>query len=134
MVDLASRRTTSPTTPASPTSPATPAGPAGPGSFASSSLTRHLLRGAVGFGGLAGAVLLFPLVGWASLLLVPVGLLALRGCPMCWTMGLIQTLSMGRLRRSCTDGGCALTPAEAPPPAAADRSRQHPPRAAVRGR
>ncbi|WP_411105829.1 hypothetical protein [Streptomyces sp. cmx-4-9] len=76
--------------------------------FASRSLPRHLVRGAVGFGSLAGAVALLPLLGPASLLLAPVGLLALRGCPVCWAVGLAQTLSRGRLRRACTDGRCAL--------------------------
>ncbi|MFI1866278.1 hypothetical protein [Streptomyces jumonjinensis] len=82
--------------------------------FASSSLPRHLVRGAAGFGALAGSVLLLPAAGPISLLLAPVGLLALRGCPMCWTIGLVQTVSMGRLRRSCTDDGrCELTTAGA---------------------
>jgi hypothetical protein len=43
------------------------------------------------------------------LLLAPVGLVALRGCPMCWTVGLMQTISAGRLRRSCSaEQGCTL--------------------------
>ncbi|MFI1017605.1 hypothetical protein [Streptomyces sp. NPDC020965] len=76
--------------------------------FASASLPRHLARGAVGFGALAGAVLLLPVTGPGSLLLAPVGLLALRGCPMCWAIGLVRTVSMGRLRSSCADGRCEL--------------------------
>ncbi|PNE43146.1 hypothetical protein AOB60_11145 [Streptomyces noursei] len=95
--------------------------------FASTSLTRHLVRGAVGFGALAGSVALLPAVGPASLVLLPVGLFALRGCPMCWAVGLMQTLSRGRLRRSCEDGRCTLTtvgrgthPGASPP--AGDRS------------
>ncbi|MFJ3586076.1 hypothetical protein ACIPPS_28150 [Streptomyces sp. NPDC090127] len=81
--------------------------------FASASLTRHLVRGAVGFGGLIGAVALLPAVGPISLLLLPVGVLALRGCPMCWTVGLIQTVSRGRLRRrACESGRCTLTVAD----------------------
>ncbi|MEY9858279.1 uncharacterized membrane protein YtjA (UPF0391 family) [Catenulispora sp. GAS73] len=78
------------------------------GQFASASLTRHLARGVIGFGGIAGGVALIPFVGIAALLLVPVGLVALRGCPMCWTMGLVQTLSAGRVRRECVDGRCEL--------------------------
>ncbi|MVO90360.1 hypothetical protein GPA10_37840 [Streptomyces sp. p1417] len=79
-------------------------------SFASASLPRHLVRGALGFGALAGSILLVPAVGPAGLLLAPLGLLALRGCPMCWTIGLLQTISNGRLRRSCADaeGRCEL--------------------------
>ncbi|MGV9264361.1 hypothetical protein ACWDRR_06835 [Kitasatospora sp. NPDC003701] len=80
--------------------------------FASASLPRHLARGALGFGALIGSFALLPAAGPAALLLLPVGVLALRGCPMCWTIGLIQTVSRGRLKRSCTaDGQCRLTAA-----------------------
>ncbi|MEU6863285.1 hypothetical protein ABZ924_08440 [Streptomyces sp. NPDC046876] len=82
------------------------------GGFASASVPRHLARGALGFGALAGSLALLPFVGPASLLLAPVGLVALRGCPMCWAIGLAETVSAGRLRRSCTDGRCELTRAE----------------------
>ncbi|WP_445398472.1 hypothetical protein ACSMX9_28955 [Streptomyces sp. LE64] len=77
--------------------------------FASRSVPVHLLRGLIGFGSLAGSFLLLPVAGAWSLLLAPVGLLALRGCPMCWTIGLVQTVTRGRLRRSCTGGTCELT-------------------------
>ncbi|MGW0394851.1 hypothetical protein ACWDYJ_29005 [Streptomyces sp. NPDC003042] len=80
--------------------------------FASSSLPRHLVRGVIGFGGLIGSVAFIPMAGPVSLLLLPVGLLALRGCPMCWTVGLIQTISRGRLQRTCEDGRCKLTAAD----------------------
>ncbi|MEU3597436.1 hypothetical protein ABZ714_01670 [Streptomyces sp. NPDC006798] len=80
------------------------------GDFSSRTVPRHLARGAAGFGALAGSVLLLPPLGPWSLLLAPVGLLALRGCPMCWAVGLAQTLSRGRLRRRCGDDGrCELT-------------------------
>ncbi|MDX3535166.1 hypothetical protein PV721_12425 [Streptomyces sp. MB09-01] len=84
--------------------------------FASSSLPRHLLRGAVGISALVGAFALLPLYGPATLALAPVGLLALRGCPTCWAIGLAQTLSRGRLRRECgTDGRCELRTAGSGP-------------------
>ncbi|MFD0339633.1 hypothetical protein ACFVH0_13195 [Streptomyces sp. NPDC127117] len=79
------------------------------GGFAGDTVPRHLARGAVGFGALAGALTLLPVVGPASLLLAPVGLIALRGCPMCWVIGLVETISAGRLRRSCSEGRCELT-------------------------
>lgn len=78
-------------------------------SFASASLPRHLVRGVVGFGALIASVALLPALGLVSLVLAPVGLLALRGCPTCWAIGLVETISMGRLRRSCVDGRCELT-------------------------
>ncbi|UGT52773.1 hypothetical protein [Nocardia asteroides] len=77
--------------------------------FASRSLPVHLLRGAVGFGALIGALALIPVVGPVSLALLPVGLVALRGCPTCWAIGLMQTISRGRLRRSCEGDRCTLT-------------------------
>jgi hypothetical protein len=78
-------------------------------SFASSSLPRHLLRGVLGFGALAAAFALLPAWGPATLALVPLGVLALRGCPMCWAIGLLQTVSRHRLERSCRDGKCRVT-------------------------
>ncbi|NUP03800.1 MAG: hypothetical protein HOW71_17465 [Nonomuraea sp.] len=82
-----------------------------PRSFASASLPRHLARGALGFGALIASVALIPWAGLVSLLLAPLGVLAFRGCPTCWAIGLMQTISMGRLRRSCVDGRCELVAA-----------------------
>ena len=77
--------------------------------FASASVGRHLVRGVIGFGALIASLALLPVVGPVSLLLLPVGVLALRGCPTCWAIGLMQTLSRGRLQRECDDGQCRLT-------------------------
>ncbi|WP_067456615.1 hypothetical protein [Nocardia alba] len=77
--------------------------------FASRSMAVHLVRGAVGFGALVGSIALIPVVGAVSVLLLPVGVVALRGCPTCWAIGLMQTISRGRLQRSCTNGQCTLT-------------------------
>lgn len=83
------------------------------GMFASTSLPAHLARGALGFGLIGAAIALTPSHGPAALLLAPPGLLALRGCPTCWIAGLVQTISAGRLRRTCTENGCTLAPATA---------------------
>ncbi|MBF6296549.1 hypothetical protein IU459_03215 [Nocardia amamiensis] len=83
--------------------------------FASASVPRHLLRGLAGFGAVIAAFALYPLVGFVSLLLVPVGMVVLRGCPTCWAIGLVQTISRGRLRRSCVDGHCTLVGTESRP-------------------
>ena len=80
--------------------------------LASTSIARHLSRGAIGFGLLGAALALAPSHGPAALLLAPPGLLALRGCPTCWIAGLIETISAGRLRRTCTENGCALVGGE----------------------
>ncbi|MBL1079829.1 hypothetical protein JK358_36045 [Nocardia sp. 2] len=76
--------------------------------FASRSVPAHLTRGVLGFGSLVGALALSPVVGWFSLLLLPLGVVALRGCPACWVIGLLQTVSLGRLRKSCENGSCQL--------------------------
>ena len=68
----------------------------GVGMFGSAFLSAHLMRGAA-----AAALLAFAIVDqaahpWASLGAGVAALVALRGCPMCWTMGLVETLSRGR--------------------------------------
>jgi hypothetical protein len=78
------------------------------GAFASVSVARHLLRGVVGFGLIGSAFALAVSQGPAALLLTLPGMVALRGCPMCWFAGLIQTVTAGRLERSCSDGDCRL--------------------------
>jgi hypothetical protein len=76
--------------------------------FASSSVPRHLMRGALGFGLIAVAFALVASHGPVALLLAPIGVVALRGCPTCWIVGLVQTISAGRLKRTCADAGCTL--------------------------
>jgi hypothetical protein len=74
--------------------------------LAGASTARHLIRGAIGFGLIASALALIPSIGVAAFLLAPPGLVALRGCPMCWTIGLIETVSAGRVVRSCSGEVC----------------------------
>jgi hypothetical protein len=68
--------------------------------FASTSLAVHLLRGLAGFAALAGA--LWSAQDWplAALALGALALVAWRGCPTCWTIGLIETASC-RARGTC---------------------------------
>jgi hypothetical protein len=77
-------------------------------SLASASVAIHLTRGAIGFGLIGAALALTQSVGPAALVLAPLGMVALGGCPTCWIAGLIQTVSAGRLRRTCLDTGCEL--------------------------
>ncbi|MFD6892309.1 hypothetical protein [Streptomyces sp. NPDC059957] len=87
-----------------------PAPSTAPGTnFASPSVPRHLARGAIGFGLIIGAIALVPTAGPATLLAAPLALVAFRGCPTCWMVGLAQTISRGRLERQCTAGACTLT-------------------------
>ncbi|MEU8619511.1 hypothetical protein [Streptomyces sp. NPDC048623] len=76
--------------------------------FASRSVPRHLARGAVGLGLIVGSIALVPTVGVVALLAAPLSLIAFRGCPTCWMVGLVQTVSRNRLQRSCEDGVCTL--------------------------
>ncbi|MFD0316371.1 hypothetical protein [Streptomyces flavalbus] len=76
---------------------------------ASKSVPRHLARGALGVGLVVGSIALVPTLGPLTLLAAPLALPAFRGCPTCWLIGLTQTITQGRLRRTCTDGTCTLT-------------------------
>jgi hypothetical protein len=80
--------------------------------FASQNLLIHLSRGVVGLGSFAGSMVLNPTHPLFSLALIPFGLVALRGCPMCWTIGLFETVAAKIAGRSapnaCVDGRCAL--------------------------
>lgn len=78
--------------------------------FASRTITGHLARGTVGLSALGTAVALGPVHPLIALALVPVALIALRGCPACWTIGLIQTVAARSAARrpagTCLDGHC----------------------------
>ncbi|MFD0369240.1 MULTISPECIES: hypothetical protein [unclassified Streptomyces] len=89
--------------------PAT-AKPAAP-NFASKSVPRHLARGVIGFGLIIGSIAMVPVAGPAVLLAAPLSLIAFKGCPTCWMVGLAQTISRGRLERQCVDGVCTITKA-----------------------
>ena len=71
--------------------------------FASGSVVEHVLRGVLGLVLAVGSLALVSGHPWALLGLVGT-VVAWRGCPTCWTLGLLQTLSRGRV--SCTDGSC----------------------------
>lgn len=58
--------------------------------FASPTLREHVARGMIGIGAMALAFASGQLV--LMIPLVIIGLVALRGCPMCWTIGLLETL------------------------------------------
>ena len=68
------------------------------GLFATQSLSGHLIRGAVAF------ALLYVAIGQqhshpvGSVLAALSALVAMRGCPACWTIGLLETIQQ-RLRR-----------------------------------
>ena len=61
--------------------------------LAASSVNRHLRRGAIGLLAVLGAILLLGVLGPVSLVLLPVAAVAWRGCPTCWAVGMVETLS-----------------------------------------
>ena len=68
--------------------------------LASTSIKRHYVRGALGLLALVAAVLGAAVVTPAALVLLIVTVVAWRGCPTCWAVGLMQT------REACSDGSC----------------------------
>ena len=70
--------------------------------LASRSVREHLFRGAAGLAATVLAIVLLAVVGPISLALLPVTAVVWRGCPTCWTIGLLGTLADSRARRGCT--------------------------------
>lgn len=70
-------------------------------------MSGHLARGLLGFAALwAGLHFASHAVGYSAALVI-VGLLLLRGCPMCWAATLIERLRGNRdVPCRCTDGVC----------------------------
>ena len=68
----------------------------GMGMFGSAFLCAHLMRGAAAAALLAWAIFHQTAHPFLSLGAGVAALVALRGCPMCWTVGLVETLSQGR--------------------------------------
>ncbi len=68
--------------------------------FASASVARHLLRGTLGMVAIIAAIRVAPESAAASLILAALALLALRGCPSCWMLGLIETISARRRKQA----------------------------------
>ncbi len=84
-----------------------------PSLFGSRSIGRHLLRGLVGGIAFVIAVPLFFLgQGWLAMtgaaVFGLVSAVALRGCPLCWAVGLVETVIhawRGRPGRACQSCG-----------------------------
>ena len=71
--------------------------------FASTTFAEHILRGVTGVVAIAAAIWLGHIDGNAALAgsigLGLVALVALRGCPVCWTTGLFEMMHSRRLAR-----------------------------------
>ena len=66
--------------------------------FGNKTIGIHILRGILGFASIYGALATLGATIWPSLVLLPAALYFLKGCPMCWTVGLIETLT-GAIRK-----------------------------------
>ena len=62
--------------------------------FGNKTITLHVLRGVLGVAALYGSFSTMNHTIWPSLILLPTAVYLLKGCPMCWTMGLIETIVM----------------------------------------
>jgi len=98
--------------------------------FESKTVTAHLVRGAIGFAAIGGAIAAGAAHPWILIVAVPAALFALRGCPMCWILGLVE-LALARRRGRwfhghCLDGSCERPPRSAPvaPPQPPDRDAE----------
>jgi hypothetical protein len=93
--------------------------------FASRTLGEHLLRGAIGAAAIAAALSVAN--GPSALAAIPLALaalVALRGCPMCWTVGLLETVGRrfgASVSARCEGGACSLNLQSSP----AERESNH---------
>ena len=62
--------------------------------FGNRTIAIHLLRGVLGILALYGSFSTMNETIWPSIILLPAAIFLLKGCPMCWTMGLIETIVM----------------------------------------
>ena len=68
--------------------------------FGNRTIGRHLLRGALGISALYLSLSTLRGTTWGSLVFLAAALYLLKGCPMCWTLGLIETIAMTIHRHS----------------------------------
>lgn len=74
--------------------------------FKSRTVAGHVIRGALGFGFLAIAMVYAAQLGWWAIVPALAALVCFRGCPMCWTFGLIETVFSRKTGVACADGSC----------------------------
>ena len=68
--------------------------------FGNKTVVRHLFSGALGVAALYLALSTFKGSTGRSLVFAGVALFLLKGCPMCWTLGLVETIAMAIHKRS----------------------------------
>lgn len=73
--------------------------------FCSTSIIQHVLRGIGALALLVCAALVFQAHPLWALLPLAGALLLMRGCPMCWLVGLFETIAQRRNRRAAGSKG-----------------------------
>lgn len=68
--------------------------------FGNQSILIHLVRGALGFGSLVLALKGYEVIGWPALPLMGISVWMLKGCPVCWSIGLVESVTLKFLKRS----------------------------------
>ena len=61
--------------------------------FASRTVAAHLLRGAIAAALIAWALIHHTSDSAFAIAALVLAVVAMRGCPMCWTLGLVETIS-----------------------------------------
>jgi hypothetical protein len=72
----------------------------------SKSILEHILRGIGGIALLAVGLIYLDEIGWWAAVPIVAAILLFRGCPMCWLVGLIDTVISRKTPPKCTDGSC----------------------------
>ena len=88
--------------------------------FKTGSVVEPIIRGVLGFGLLGVGLLYSPVLGWWTLAPLAGALVSFRGCPLCWTAGLVETVLRRKAHKSCIDGSCGpdlYSPIPVAPPA-----------------
>jgi hypothetical protein len=74
----------------------------------SRSVKIHLVRGVMGFGFLILALVYGREWGWWTLIPALAAAACFGGCPMCWIVGLVNTVLGGERVSLCLDGKCPV--------------------------
>ena len=62
--------------------------------FGSKTIAGHLVRGALAAAAIYLSSASFHWSIWPSVVLLPLAIFLLKGCPLCWTYGFVETVAM----------------------------------------
>jgi len=67
--------------------------------FGNRTIGLDILRGILALAAIYGSFSTMNYTIWPSIILLPAAVYLMKGCPMCWTMGLIETITMAVHKR-----------------------------------